>query len=111
MEIRENDKFCIFAPLNPKIDKYQSDRLFSEILSEDRNIAIDLVYAQDCTFDFLEKIKEVSLNKNVGIFNIPSDLFTLFNIMDIDKFAKLFVSEQDFLEDSRQIINRKFILV
>ena len=111
MEIRENDKTCIFVPLSTNLDEKKTERLFKEISLTNKAVAIDLTYIQDCTYNFIDKIIELSQIKNLGIFNIPSDLFILFNIMDIDKHAHLFVSEQDFLTNSRQIINRKFSLI
>ena len=99
MEIRDNNKFCIFAPLCTQIDKYEATRLFKNIEKESRNIAIDLQYVQDCTIDFINIIKQITKDKEIGIFNIPSDIFTLFNIMGIDKASNLFVNELDFIEN------------
>lgn len=111
MEIRDNEKVCIFAPLSPKLDKRETGRLVAEINNEDKQIAIDLSFVQDCTIDFIEGLKELALKKRVGIFNIPSDIFALFNFMNIDKSVNLYVSELDFEENTRQIINRKFVLI
>lgn len=111
MEIRENNKICIIAPLVGKLDKRQSIRIFETIKKDSRKIGIDLNYVSDCTYDFIEEIQTYSKTNKIGIFNIPSDLFSLFNVMEIDKFAQLFVSEQDFLNNSRQLINRKFAVV
>ena len=59
---------------------------------------------------FKHELKSISC-KDLGIFNISSDIFVLFNIMDIDKYAKIFVSELDFEEDARRLINRKFTII
>lgn len=111
MEIRENNKTCIFAPLSSQINEYEANRLFSNINKETRNVAIDLQYVQDCTIDFINILKLISENKKIGIFNIPSDIFTLFNVMDMDKKANLFVNELDFIENQRQLINRNFSII
>lgn len=111
MEIRDNDKFYIIAPLNPKLDKREAVRISAETLNENRLIGLDLRYVYDCTVDFLEELRKLCKIKDIGIFNINSDIFTLFNYMNADKFARLFVSELDFEEDSRQLINRKFTIV
>ena len=110
MEIRENKYICIIAPLSVKIEKYKIECLSKKIEKETRKIAIDLKYVQDCTIDFIDFIKSLS-NKDISFFNIHSDIFVLFNIMNLDKSVKLFVSEIDFEEDNRQIINRQFKLV
>lgn len=111
MEIRDTEKVCIFAPLSPKLDKRESSRILDKISKENREIALDLRFVQDCTIDFIETLKEIASTKSIGIFNIPSDIFVLFNIMQVDKTAKLFVCEPDFEENSRQLINRQFSIV
>ena len=111
MEIRDNEKLCIIAPLCEKINEYESSRIIKQILSDNRSVALDLTYVHDCTIDFIEKLKTICLKKKIGIFNIPSDLFALFNIMNVDKIANIFVSQMDFEENSRQIINRRFKLI
>lgn len=111
MEIRDNEKVCIFAPLSPKLDRYESSRILNKVSKESREIALDLRFVQDCTIEFIETVKNIASTKNIGIFNIPSDIFVLFNIMHVDKYAKLFVSEPDFKDDTRQLINRQFTLL
>ena len=111
MEIRDNEKLCIIAPLSKTINNYEATRIIKEIEGESRSVALDLSYVTDCTIDFLEKLQNICSAKKVGIFNISSDLFALFNIMKIDKIAKIFVSELDFAENTRQLINRNFKIV
>ena len=111
MEIRENDDLCIFAPLSTKMDSYESSRLFREIEKENRKSAIDMTYVTDCTIDFIEKINEFCGKKKISIFNISSDIFALFNVMKTDRYANLYVSELDFAEQTRQLVNRKFSVV
>ena len=96
MEIRDNDKICIFAPLGGKLDRRESERLLKEISSETRQVGIDLKYVYDCTIDFIEALKSSARAKQIAIFNIPSDVFVLFNIMKLDRVVNLYVSESDF---------------
>lgn len=111
MEIREQKNFCIVAPLSQKLDKRESLRLIEYIKSESAQTAIDLNYVQECTIDFINSLKEICKIKPVSIFNIPSDIFVLFNIMNLDKCISLYVSELDFEEGTRRLVNRKFNLV
>ncbi len=111
MEIRYDNKVCIFAPLSSKLDKRACLRLFSKLTEEQKQIGLDLSYVQDCTIDFCETLLKFSKEKSIGIFNITSDIFALFNIMNIDKSVNLFVSEMDFEENTRRLINRKFTFV
>lgn len=109
MEIRENEKVCIIAPICTKLDEYKIRRVLEKAKNDNRKVAIDLAYVKDCTIDFIDGLKDFS--KELGVFNIPSDIFVLLNMMGLDKKVKLYVSEIDFEEDSRQLINRKFSLV
>ena len=111
MEIRDNEKLCIIAPLCEKINEYEGSRIIKQILSDNRSVALDLNYVHDCTIDFIEKLKNICSEKKIGIFNISSDMFALFNFMEMDKAANIFVSEIDFEENTRQIVNRRFKIV
>ena len=111
MEIRDSEKFCIFAPLSPLMNKRESERLNKEILNEGRVVGIDLKYVSDCTVDFIETLKNIAKIKPLGIFNIPSDIFAIFNFMQMDKKLSVYVSEQDFEDGSRTLINRHFKII
>jgi anti-anti-sigma regulatory factor len=109
MEIRENNDTYIIVPLSPVLDAYEASRIFSDLVeNESRRVAVDLSCVVDCTIDFIENLKNFSLKKEIGFFNIPSDIFVLFNMMSVDKLSKLFVSESDFMADARRLLNRKF---
>ena len=108
MEIKQSDKYCIIKPLCPKITKREAERLIYEAENQDKTPAFDMSFVNDCTIDFIELSKNI---KNLSLFNINSDIFSLFLSMNLDKRFKLFVSELDFLEDKHQLINRKFSLV
>ncbi len=109
MEIKTKDNICIIRLLSPKIDKRESFRLFEELKSYAAyNVGIDLSFVNDCTIEFIECLKEVS---NISLFNIPSNIFVLFNCMNVDKICNLFVSENDFMTSSHRLLNRKFAVV
>ena len=111
MEIRDSEQFCIFTPLSKKLSAIESRKLLSDVLKEKRFVGIDLSYVYDCTIDFIEEISKAAKSKQIGIFNIPSDIFAVFNIMQLDKTLNLYVSESDFEENSRRLINRNFAVV
>ena len=109
MEIRLFDKCCIIVPLAPKLDALECRRLYNEIKNyKGFSIGIDLTFVQDCTIEFIEELYKI---EPLSIFNIPSDIFTLFNIMRVDKHANLFVSEEDFQANKHRLINRQFNIV
>ena len=72
MEIRENDKVFILAPLASKLGKKESSRIFESIESESRDIALDLSYAQDCSLEFIEQLKCFAEKKCINIFKKES---------------------------------------
>ena len=111
MEIRENNTHYILAPLSKKIDARESNRIFKEIEDEQREIALDLNYVEDCSIDFYDKLKTLAQKKKIGIYNIPSDIFVILNTMQLDKYVNLYVSKLDFEENARRLINRNFALV
>ncbi len=109
MEIRISDKYVILTPLTPKIDAAYCNRLFGEIKENyTLDIGIDLSYVKDCTIEFIETLKQYN---KVSLYNIPSDIFALINIMNIDKCVNLFVNESDFRTKQRRILNRRFSIV
>lgn len=109
MEIVTQDKLCILKPLSPILDEREAVRLFEEVDTHSNyNIGIDLSFVKECTIGFMLNLDK---HTNISIFNIPSDIFTLFNIMNVDKKINLFVSENDFKDNKRRLLNRKFFVV
>jgi len=109
MEIINKDNYCIITPLSNKLDKRESSRLEEEIENNhNKQIGLDLSFVQDCTIEFIDTLVKI---KNLSIFNIHSDIFTIFLSMNLDKTVNLFVSESDFIEKKHKLLNRKFRLV
>ncbi len=100
---------CIITPLSPILSERESERLGEEIAyNTELKTALDMSYVQDCTIDFIDKIKQY---KGISLFNINSDIFAILISMNLDKTLKLFVSEIDFLSDKHQLLNRKFCVL
>jgi len=109
MEINIKDNCYIITPLSPKLTERETQRLNEELLNtQGFRVALDMSFVQDCTFNFIEEIKNY---KNISLFNISSDIFAILTSMNLDKKLKLFVSELDFLNDTHQLLSRKFTLV
>ena len=108
MEIQTTNKFCIITPLSPKLDSRESKRLEEEILLHNNHtIGLDLSYADDCTIDFLKMAQRLQLS----IFNIPSEIFSLITMMNLDKIINLYTTEEDFLNNQHRLLNRKFCII
>ena len=109
MEIITLKDKCIITPLSQKLGSYETERLKQEIAyNPDKEIGIDLAYVKDCSIHFIEGIKSM---KNVALFNIPSDIFSLFTFMRLDKILNLYVSEIDFMENKRRILSRNLTVL
>ena len=109
MEIMLKNNCCIITPLSPKLNERETERLSEELYNNSEyRTALNMCYVNDCTIDFVEKIKNC---ENISLFNINSDIFAILTSMNLDKKLKLFVSELDFLNDKHQLLNRKFTLI
>jgi hypothetical protein len=109
MEIIINDTHCIITPLSKKLTRNDVERLKQEIYSIDnKKIGLNLLCVNECTIEFFDLIKNI---KNLGLFNINSDLFAILLSMNFDKVTKLYVCENDFIDEARQLLARKFQIV
>ena len=105
MEVSINNNCCIITPLSPKLDEHETLRLVHEIiLHSDKKIGIDLSWVEDCTIDFIDNIHKIC---DLGLFNISSSILVLLFSMGIDKKLNLYVSQTDFLDNKRRLLNRK----
>ena len=108
MEICIKNKDCIITPLSKRLDERASSRLKAEITEHLLfNIGIDMSYVEDCTIDFIEAVR----NKRVSLFNVSSEILTLFNIMGVDKCANLYIFENDFKNNANRMLKREFKIV
>lgn len=109
MEIKTSENICILTPLTPKLDERECLRLFDEMCEHSSlQIGLDLSFVDDCTIDFIELLKSFN---DISLFNISSNIFTLFNLMNVDKCINLFVTEEDFKNNKRRVLNRRFSVV
>ncbi len=109
MEIKTSSKYCIITPFSPKLGEIDAKKLLKEIFAN-RNlkVGLDMSYVNECSMEFIDLICQI---KNLALFNITSDVFAIFNIMNVDKKVDLFVSEIDFIAEKHKLINRKFSII
>ena len=108
MEIKDTEKYRIITPLCQKITQREAERLIDEITNTNKEVGVDLSLVQDCTYDFINIIYH---RKKISFFNIHSDILAIFLSFNIDKLAKLYVSEFDFIHNKHQLLNRKFNVI
>ena len=105
MEIKFLHKTCIITPLTSMLDKHESMRIMEEIKKiKNAKFGLNLQYVDDCTIDFFDVIKNIN---NIGIYNINANVFTLLNIMNFDKYINLYTTEDDFVNNTFRLVNRK----
>ena len=106
MEILTSDNYCIITPLSTKLNKEETLRISKAIEQyQEYNIGLNMDYVKECSIDFIEKIKSL---KNISLFNIASDIFTILNIMNVDKCVNLYVTEENCKSCTHRLINRNF---
>ena len=90
MEIRENDKLCIIAPIQNELSDYKVKKIIDRINRETRKVSIDLSNIQSCSSFFIESLAKLQ-NKDLSIFNINSDIFVF--CQDTIQFPPSFFQE------------------
>ena len=109
MEVLITENKCIITPLSQKIDSIQQNRILDEVKRfTGIEVGLNLKYVSDCAVEFLEKLTQV---EKLSLYNISSDIFTIINLMNMDKIFNIYVSQLDFIESKHRVINRKFLLV
>ena len=110
MLIENYDNYCIITPLCKKLNNNEMQRLEAKIDElKTSKIGLNLDEIRDCTFDFFNFLKNTTLN--ISLFNIPSDIFAVLNMMNLTSCVHLYTSQEDFENSKRQLINRKFRIV
>jgi len=89
---------------------FKLEKMLSEIPSG-KPIALNL-HGVDCIcVEFLEFLRETSSQKRLSLTSLQSELLVLLNLTNYDNFAPIFLSDVDFLEQKRALLNRRFSLL
>lgn len=83
------------------------EKIFKSI-PKNNPIALNMQNVNFINEDFLIFLKQSSADRKISLMNLQSELYVLLNLTNYDKYAKIFISENDFLDNKRAIINRKF---
>ena len=111
MIIEISDNFCILTPVCADLNITESNKIFKFIKNENKRVGVDLSNICSFSYFFIENLIKTAKIKSISLFNIPDDLFVLFNTMNTGKTVDLFVNDIDFRENSRKLINRQFSVV
>jgi hypothetical protein len=107
---KENSAGCILN-LHSSVLTFELVFKLQKILNEfpfDKSIALNLNDVDSICVEFLDLLKETSRKRRISLTNIQAEIFVLLNLTKYDKFAPLFLSDIDFLEQKRALINRRF---
>ena len=112
MEIINSENYCVIKPFAQKLDWRETQRIFNEVENSGyKSIGFDLSFVEECSFEFINILKNFSTDFRISLFNIPSDIFVLLSFMNMDKTFALFVSENDFQDSLHQLVMRRFNVV
>ena len=80
-------------------------------LYKNYKIAFDMQCVNEIKEDFLNFLKKQSFLKKISLVNLNSDIMTILNIKNYDKFVYIYADENDFKQNSRTIVNRNFKVI
>lgn len=76
--------------------------------ANDKKLALDFACVGWVCAEFLNFLKVNAARREICLINLSSEIFTLLNLTRHDGFARIYLSESDFLDDKRQLVNRRF---
>jgi len=109
----ENSMGCILK-LHSNILSFDLLFKLKKILNEfpsDRQIALNLHDVDFICIEFLEFLKETSSLRRLSLTSLQSETLVLLNLTKYDNFAPIFLSDVDFLEQKRALLNRRFVVL
>ena len=102
-----NKNSIIFTIENEIIDDFLCNSIVSEIFT-DKKIGIDMKHVEKIEGKVF--IKYLLENK-FKLFNIKSEVLTYLSIILKDGILKSFMNKNDFFENKRELIRRRFAVV
>lgn len=109
----ENNSNCILCPISDEVSLELVLRM-EEILKGlpiNKSLALNLKNIGVICVEFLDFLKEFSPQKQISLFNLQSEVFVVLNLTKYDKFANIYLSDIDFNERKREMLNRRFSLL
>jgi len=86
-------------------------RKFLNQFPSNKSVALNLHDVDYICVDFLEFLKETSKSRNLALTSLQSEILVLLNLTKYDNFAPIFLNDIDFLEQKRELLNRRFSVV
>ena len=74
-------------------------------------IGLNMAELKHLSNSFLDFLKELSLSKQVSVFNVSSSHIALLNITKYNRFVSIFMNMTDFLANKNPLVVRKFSIV
>jgi len=111
MIIHASKNHYIFNPQISDMDYNAVRAIEGFILSNqlDKPLAIDLQQVKTCCRELFELLNKSK--RKLFLINVPSEIYTMINLLEYDKNTGVFVSELDLEENKRELKNRKFAIV
>lgn len=110
---RENSTSCIFK-LHSNVLTLELVFRLKKILKrapKNKNIALNLQHVESFCAEFLEFLREFSKQNKLSVINLQAELFVLLNLTQYDEFAHIYLTDTDFVESKRALLNRRFSVI
>ncbi len=85
-----------------------TDSLRGLLNEHNKNIVFNLNNVENVCNDFFFLLKDLSFNKKISIHTLSFHINLLLFIMNYGQFVDLYMSESDYRESKRSLVNRKF---
>lgn len=89
---------------------FELEKLLDDF-SESKAIVLNLDEVAFVCSDFLEFLKKISSSRKISLTCLHSEILVLLNLTEYDKFVSIFLTDFDFLQQKRELLNRKFAVV
>lgn len=113
MNIRDVEKTAIVDIAGNAMSQSELEliqELFEQKASGCR-IAINLKNVDYITDDFIKLLKRYANEKKLSLFGLNNDIYLMLFITQSDKYADIYLNEQDFMQNKNIIVHRRLKLL
>ena len=111
--IKENAKKCIIKihAVDLSAETIFRVKKLMRRVSPQKAIALNLEKIESITPEFLSFIKLCERKQKLSLTETPCEVFAILNLTQYAKFVNMFLTDKDFYEHKRTLIERNFKLV
>lgn len=110
---KDNNAGCILNLHSNKLT-FESVVVLQKKIKElptNKSVALNMKNVDFICIEFLDFLKESARLKRVSLTCLQAEILVLLNLIQYDKFAPIFLTDSDFLNQKRELLNRRFLVV